>query len=141
MPTESTPQTPERAARNQDHFREYNEQIHPHNAGYVWNPPQADWVCECADEGCLAPVRLTMAEYQSVRADPTHFLVAPSDDHVFPEVERVLARHERYWVVEKQGDAADVAEKLDERGDTARDVEVAAHADDVAWNVPTPKPQ
>jgi hypothetical protein len=140
MPTESNPQRPERAARNQDRFRTYNERIEPFNAVHVWNPPYADWVCECADEECLEPVRLTVAEYESVRAVPSHFLVAPSDDHVFPEVERVLVRHERYWVVQKQGVAADEAERLDERSDAAsRDVEVVAHADRIAWNVPTPK--
>jgi hypothetical protein len=142
MPTEINSETPDRAARNQDRFRTYNERIEPHNAAHVWSPPYADWVCECADLDCIEAVGLTLAEYESVRADPRHFLVVPSDGHVFPEVERVVARHERYWVVEKQGDAAEVAERLDQRGDAAaRDVEVAAHADHVAWNLPTPKPQ
>jgi hypothetical protein len=143
MSTESSPQTPERAAKNQARFRVYNERIEPHNAAHVWDPPYADWVCECADEGCLKPVGLTVAEYESVRAHPNRFLVAPSDDHVFADVERVLARHERYWVVEKQGDAADVTESLDQRrrDEASREVEVGAHADHVAWNVPMPKPQ
>jgi hypothetical protein len=135
---------PDRAALNQSRFREYNERIEPHNAAHHWvDPPMPDWVCECANVDCLEPVRLTLAEYESVRADPTHFLVAPSADHVFAEVERVLARHERYWVVEKQGDAADVAEGLDQREQDApaREDEVVAHADDVAWKLPTPKTQ
>jgi hypothetical protein len=62
---------------------------------------------------------------------------------VFPEVERVLARYERYWVVEKLGEAADVTEALDERGQdpAARVDDVVAHADRVAWNLPKPKAQ
>jgi hypothetical protein len=142
MPTDSTPPTPQRAGRNQARFREYNERIEAHNAAHVWFPPYAEWVCECADEECFESVRLTVREYESVRADPTHFLVAPSDDHLVPEVERVILRNERYWVLEKQGEAADVTERLDQRGDPAsRDVEVEAHRDHVAWNVPTPKRQ
>jgi hypothetical protein len=135
MPTEGTPKTPVRGAKNEDRCRSYNEQISPHNAVHVWSPPYADWVCECADEECLEPARLTIAEYEAVRTHPTHFLVAPGDDHVDPELERVVARHERYWVVEKQGEAATVAANLDPRGEA----EVVAHADDVAWNPPPPK--
>jgi hypothetical protein len=116
MASTDDPQPAERAARNQARFREYNERIEPHNAAHHWvDPPYADWVCECADLDCLQPVQLTIAEYESVRADPAHFLVAPSDDHVFPRVERVIEHNERYWVVEKQGDAGDAAERLDER--------------------------
>jgi hypothetical protein len=140
----STSDSPERVARNQARFREYNERIEPHNATHHWvNPPYADWLCECADEECLEPVRLTVAEYESVRGDPAFFLVAPSEDHIFPEVERVVERHERYWVVEKLGEAADVTEALDERvqDPASRVDEVVAHADRVAWNLPTPKTQ
>ncbi len=68
----------DRLAKNESLFREQNERIAPHNAVYVWvNPAFADWICECADEGCSVPVRLTVAEYEAVRAKPTQFLVAP----------------------------------------------------------------
>jgi hypothetical protein len=138
MAPTNDPQPPERAARNQARFREYNERIEPHNATHVWvDPPYADWVCECANEECLERVQLTVPEYESVREDPAHFLVAPSDRHVLPEVERVLARHERYWVVQKEDRAADVAEALDERAQAASP-EVVAHADRLAWGLPTP---
>ena len=105
-----------RAARNESRFREINERIEPSNAAHNWvDPPYADWVCECAQEACSAPVRLTVQEYETVRADPTHFLVAPSDEHVTPEVEEIVHRHERYWVVGKRGVAGDVSEELDPR--------------------------
>ena len=42
-------------------------------------------------------------------------IVAPAEMHVVPEVERVVEQRERYWVVEKQGEAAEVAEELDIR--------------------------
>jgi hypothetical protein len=116
MATTSDPQLPERAARNQDRFRGLNERIEPSNAAHSWfDPPYPDWVCECANEECRTPVRLTVAEYESVRADPARFLVAPGDEHVIVEIERVIEREERYWVVEKLGEAAEMSEALDER--------------------------
>jgi hypothetical protein len=39
-----------------------------------------------------------------VRENPTHFAVVTSDEHVIPDVERVVERHARYWVVEKVGE-------------------------------------
>ena len=106
----------ERLARNESHFREINERIESSNAAHQWvDPPFADWICECALVDCSVPVQLTVAKYETVRSDPTHFLVAPSDEHLITEVERVVKRHERYWVVEKVGVAGDVSEKLDHR--------------------------
>lgn len=143
--TATEEQLPERAATNQSRFREYNERIEPHNAVHHWvDPPYADWICECASEECTMPARLTVAEYEAVREHPARFLVAPGDDHVIPDVERVVARSERYWVVEKLGDAADMSEALDERerdgaAQDAEVVDVVSHmADQVAWNLPPP---
>jgi hypothetical protein len=108
----------ERLARNESHFREINERIESSNAKHQWvNPPFADWICECAKTDCSVPVQLTVAEYEVVRSEPTHFLVAPNDDHVIGEVERVVQRNERYWVVEKVGVAGEVSDTLDSRSD------------------------
>jgi hypothetical protein len=130
----------DRAARNQSLFREYNEHLQPINAAHNWvDPPYADWVCECADEACDVPVQLTVAEYEAVRSDPHRFFVAPSDDHVVTEVERVVERQERYWVVEKIGRAAEVTERFDPRARKVKagKAEVEAHElERVAWNLP-----
>jgi hypothetical protein len=108
----------ERAAKNQSRFREVNERMEASNAAHRWfDPPFPDWVCECAQMECAVPVRLTVAEYEKVRSDPAHFLVAPGEEHIVTEVERLVARNERYWVVEKLGHAADVSEELDPRTD------------------------
>jgi hypothetical protein len=108
----------ERAARNEDRFRQLNEEIEPTNAAHAWfDPSMPDWVCECANEDCAQAVTLTVTDYEAVRAEPTHFLVAPSAEHVVSGVERVVERHESYWVVEKVGEAGDLAEVLDERTD------------------------
>ena len=105
-----------RAARNESLFREINEGIEASNASYHWvDPPFADWVCECAREECSVPVQLTVQEYEAVRASAPWFLVAPSDEHLVSEVEQVVQRNERYWVVEKRGVAGDISEELDPR--------------------------
>ena len=106
----------ERAARNESRYRALNERMEEHNAVHVWvDPPMPDWVCECASSECMKPVRLTIAEYEAVRAVPTRFFVLPFDEHLSPAVERVAERHDRYWVVEKIGEAAEVSEELDPR--------------------------
>lgn len=110
----------ERAARNESRYRALNERMEAHNAVHVWvNPAMPDWVCECASQECMKPVRLTHTEYEAVRDEPTHFLVAPSDEHMSPAVERVVGRYERYWVLEKIDEAAEESEELDPRSDSS----------------------
>jgi hypothetical protein len=114
----STDVSSARVAGNESIFREINERIEASNAAHVWvDPPYADWVCECARESCSMPVQLTVQEYEAVRADPIRFLVAPDEEHVMADVEEVVRRHERYWVVEKRGEAGDISEALDPRSD------------------------
>ena len=106
----------ERAAHNESRYRALNERMEPSNAVHLWvDPPMPDWVCECANTGCMKPVRLTIAEYEAVRASSTRFFVLPAEEHLSPAVERVVERHDRYWVVEKIGEAAEVSEELDPR--------------------------
>ena len=72
-------------------------------------------ICECADPECSEQIALEAGEYESVREHSTLFAVAPSDEHVFADVERIVEKHENYWLVEKIERAAVVAEKLDPR--------------------------
>jgi hypothetical protein len=62
-------------------------------------------------------ITLTLDEYEGLRAEPNTFAVAPSEGHVFPEVESVVAQTERYWVVEKIGAAGRLAASRDPRSD------------------------
>ena len=105
----------DRTALNESLLRERNEALKSHNASVNWvNPPVADWYCECASLDCSEPVRLTIDEYEEVRANPRAFILAPDERHVRPEVERVVETHERYWIVEKVGEAGEQVE-----GDTS----------------------
>jgi hypothetical protein len=105
----------ERAARNQSLYRQVNESVSELNEAFDALVPFGSWVCECADEECFGAIEMTHEEYEAVRAVATTFLVRPDDAHVFPEVENVTERHERYWVVEKTGVAAVVAERKNPR--------------------------
>jgi hypothetical protein len=105
-----------RAAKNQALFREINERIEKLNADFsAITPDPGDWVCECANESCLGLVQMSLAEYEAVRAAPNRFFIMPDDDHLLPQVERVVERTERYWIVEKIGVGAVVAKQADPR--------------------------
>jgi hypothetical protein len=38
-------------------------------------------------------------------------VIAPLDEHFFPEVERIVAKNGHYWVVEKHDGAARIGEQ------------------------------
>ena len=72
--------------------------------------PLSPFRCECGDEGCACEIRLTLAEYESVRAYATHFVIAR--DHENPESEQVVEEHERFAVVATvSGEAAQLARR------------------------------
>ena len=86
----------QRAKRNEAFFRSVNEEI-DHQRRAV---SARDYVCECADVACSATVSLEHGEYEAVRAGgERRFLVVPG--HEAETVERVVERHDTYFVVEK----------------------------------------
>lgn len=97
-----------RAARNQILLREVNERIKALNEAFDLLTPTGTWVCECADLSCIEQIELTLAEYEAIRAHGARFPVAPG--HEVLEVERVVERHDRYYVVEKIGAGRRLAE-------------------------------
>jgi hypothetical protein len=104
-----------KAARNQSLFREVNERVQHLQRG--WTPmSEIDFVCECADDSCMAAISMTVAEYEEIRRQPQRFFVRP--EHIYPEVEVVVAKNDRYWTVEKIEAAAPVAAALDPRRTT-----------------------
>jgi hypothetical protein len=101
-----------RLGLNQALFRSINERI---EAG-TWPAEQSEkaaFRCECAAVGCNLMLEMTLAEYEAVRLNPRRFIVAPG--HELPEVEVVVRRAETYFVVEKVGDAGEVADDTDPR--------------------------
>jgi hypothetical protein len=103
------------AARNQSSFREINERVKDLNEGFSLVLPLGEWVCECADTLCVERIELSAQEYEAIRENGTRFFVAPGEDHVWPDVEQVTERNERYWVVEKLGEAGRLSASFDPR--------------------------
>lgn len=104
----------DRIARNETLFREVNERI---EAGQ-WPTGRGEPVafrCECGSLRCNMLVELTPDAYEKVRSNATHFLLVPG--HEIPAIERVVERQASYVVVEKVGEAAEVAEETDPRDD------------------------
>ena len=107
----------ERAGRNQALLREVNERIVELNETFDQLSPYGTWMCECADTDCREQIEMTIAEYEAVRRHPNRFVIAPHGVHFYENVEHVVGETERYWVVEKIGEAARVSIELDSRSD------------------------
>jgi len=79
-------------------FRDVNERI-AESVQRFDGDGDAQFVCECSDSSCTEHVPAPIEHYEQVRADPTHFLLAPG--HEDGRIERVIERRRRYEVVEK----------------------------------------
>jgi hypothetical protein len=106
----------ERVARNDSTFREANEQIRVAAEEYGVGDA-LPFICECADPRCTEIVRIGVAEYEAVRQSPTHFINAPGHDRAGGPYARVVESRDGYDVVEKLGEAAEIATELDPRSD------------------------
>jgi len=100
-------------AKNEELFRNVNERIETLSQTVAQDDPMMEYLCECDSAGCYERVRATRGEYESVRAEPTHFIVLAG--HQDPKVERVIFSNDRFLVVEKQGAAARDAVETDPR--------------------------
>jgi len=100
-----------KAAKNQSEFREVNERI----KNLDGSRPPTEFVCECARPDCRQIIPISLDEYEEVRRSPNLFLVAPGNAHVFRDLERLFWVRPSYWVVEKFGESAVEATKLDSR--------------------------
>jgi hypothetical protein len=100
-------------AETESLFREVNERIVAVNAQReLLDLPEA-LICECAKPECSELITMNVVEYRGLRLHSSWFVIAPSDEHFFPEVERIVASNGHYWVVEKHDGAARIAEQLD----------------------------
>jgi hypothetical protein len=102
----------ERLAKNESLFRALNENISG-LASKLGGETPFEFICECSTSGCFERLSLTLAEYERVRQDGTHFLLA--DGHEDIEIEQVIGHHEGFVVVEKDGVAGLVASDDDPR--------------------------
>lgn len=104
-----------RLAKNEALFRQVNERIREVGETFaVGEPSPIDFVCECVDEACHEPIRLSLERYERIRAEPTHFVVLKG--HETLELERVVRAENGFVVVEKLADEAEIARETDPRG-------------------------
>jgi hypothetical protein len=100
-----------RVGLNESTFRAVNEQIE--ELGETSDASATEFVCECADAACTARVSVPLDTYEEIRADPGRFLVAAG--HQQADAERVVEDHGDYLIVQKFGEAGEVAQLNDPR--------------------------
>ena len=66
-------------------------------------------LCECGQDGCSDTVSLTIAEYDEVHQQRDRFVVAKG--HEDSSIERVVRESDGYVVVDKFGEAEEIAEQ------------------------------
>lgn len=105
----------ERLARNEASFRSLNDslgaKVHERLSGSESTLP--GFVCECGDSGCEDIIQVDLSKYEEVRRDPCLFLLRPG--HEALDVEDVVEREDRYLVVRKHEEVADVVRETDPR--------------------------
>ncbi|HJP65948.1 MAG TPA: hypothetical protein VKA30_06570 [Actinomycetota bacterium] len=102
-------------ATNQMIFREMNEWTRDQSGSADRDDRTLDsYLCECGDQRCTAPIQLTRAEYEAVRAYPTRFALAL--DHENPEIDSLLVENDRFATIEQSfGVAARIARDTNPR--------------------------
>ena len=98
----------ERLAHNEATFRDANEEIRTTLDEHEFDAPLAPFICECSDPSCRALMRIPLETYRKVRSVPTRFILAAGHEDR-RGAEDVVERHDGFVVVEKHGDAGDVA--------------------------------
>ena len=96
-------------------MRQVNERIGEIAESLGGDDHRYDFICECSRLDCVERIALTGAEYAYVREEGERFALVAG--HETPDVERVVARYERYWIVEKTGEAGEAAREMDPRLD------------------------
>lgn len=109
-----------RAAKNQSLFREINERVGELNKSFSLVSTISEWICECAMDTCIERIVMSVEDYEAIRQTGGRFFVAPSDEHVWSDVEEVTTRTDRYWIVEKFGHAGELAKQADPRANDPR---------------------
>lgn len=102
-----------RVGVNESVFREVNEHIE--ELAEDLDASRVEFVCECTDPTCAQRVAVSLAGYEAVRAHSDRFLLLPGHQNL--DFERIVEEHDHYLVVEKLGEAGQIAEDTDPRAD------------------------
>jgi hypothetical protein len=106
-----------RVVENESRFRLVNERIRAVVGGDESGHEDADEkvtvICECGYADCTAAVTVPLSAYEWARAAPARFVIAVSHD--LPEYERIVRDGDGFRIVEKTGDAQQLAAASDPR--------------------------
>jgi hypothetical protein len=109
--------TEERARRvglNEALFRQVNEQIRGLTATFGTENGTMTVICECGNSGCTDQLVVGVDDYERVRSDPRHYIIAQG--HEFPDLEKVVESNDGWDVVRKrEGTPAEVSRETDPR--------------------------
>lgn len=100
----------ERIAKNETVFRAANREIEraEEEAGGGCDKI-IEVLCECGRETCNGLISLTLAEYEAAHSEDDRFVVLRG--HETADIERVVEERAGYLVVDKFGEAEDIAKE------------------------------
>ena len=107
--------TAQRVAENEARVRKVNEEIEEAVERLQPSLRLIPFVCECGRLECIAILRLSLDDYNAVRQDARWFICIRGHELTQAAHERVIQTRDGYVIVEKQGEAAKIAERLDPR--------------------------
>jgi len=98
-----------RIAKNEATFRATNRELEraSEEAGGTGDAV-LEVLCECGKSGCSGLITLTVAEYDDAHSQKDRFVVLPGHETV--EIETIVERRPAYFVVDKLGEAEEIAE-------------------------------
>ena len=104
--------TAQRVAENEARVRKVNEEIEAAVERLEPSLRLIPFICECGRLECIVTLRLSLDDYNAVRQDARWFICTPGHELTLAGHERVIETRDDYVIVEKQGRAAEVAERL-----------------------------
>jgi hypothetical protein len=90
----------DRIRENEELFRMANERLREHIPGAASDDRVVPFLCECADDLCLARMEMRLDEYRRLRADENTFAVVPG--HAAEDGEVLVRELPRFHVVRKE---------------------------------------
>ncbi|HEY6836999.1 MAG TPA: hypothetical protein VI142_11205 [Gaiellaceae bacterium] len=95
----------ERSAKNEALLREVNERIDEVGERLQVLPEDEvlEFRCECGRPECESTVSMPPADYRRMRSDNDRFVLVPGHEDL--EIERVVERADRYFIVDKRPEA------------------------------------
>lgn len=98
----------ERAAANEDAFRNANEEIDRTRGRLGLSERRTPYICECEEEKCTDVLLLTLTDYRYVRSSGRRFVLSPGHQN---ESDILLTEGDGFFVIEKTGAEGDLVEQ------------------------------